>query len=192
MPLLLSVKAALRGSRLESFLRGLLWQLALVTAVMPSRRLRHRIYRAFGMQLGRNARVHRGLEVRAAHRIIVGNRTIVGFDCILDGRGGIRLGDDVNLSSQVAIWTMQHDHQSTGFESVAKPVRVGDRAWLSFRSVVLPGVTIGEGAVVAAGSIVTKDVEPYAIVAGVPAVQVGVRRRDLSYRLSQEAGPYFI
>jgi acetyltransferase-like isoleucine patch superfamily enzyme len=173
-------------------LSGLLWQLTFATAVVPSHHLRLWIYRTLGMQIGRRARVHRGLEIRAAKHVAIGARTIVGFDCILDGRGGIELGDDVNLSSEVAIWTMQHDHRSADFGAVVGRVQVGDRAWLSFRTTILPGVTIGEGAVVAAGSIVTKDVLPYAIVAGVPAVQVGERTRDLAYRLDGRTAPHFI
>ena len=58
-----------------------------------------------------------------------------------------------------------------------------DRAWISCRVVILPGVTVGEGAVVAAGAVVTKNVPPYTIVAGVPAKEVGKRTKDLRYKL---------
>jgi acetyltransferase-like isoleucine patch superfamily enzyme len=173
-------------------LDGVVWQLIITTAVLPSHHVRCLIYKTLGLQIGHRVRIHRGLELRAANQVVIGNRTIIGFDCILDGRGGLVLGDDVNLSSEVAIWTMQHDHRAADFASVAKPVRVGDRAWLSFRATVLPGITIGEGAVVAAGSIVTRDVPPYAIVAGVPAVQVGERIRDLTYELDAHKAPHFI
>ena len=71
-------------------------------------------------------------------------------------------------------------------------MRIGDWAWLSFRSTILPGVTIGEGAVVAAGAVVTRDVPPYAIVAGIPARVVGERPRELDYDLNTQAAPWFI
>ncbi len=61
---------------------------------------------------------------------------------------------------------------------------VDDRAWIAFGAIILPGVTIGEGAVVAAGAVVTRDVAPFTIVAGAPAKEVGTRNRDLNYRLS--------
>ncbi|HMS72434.1 MAG TPA: hypothetical protein PKB03_05320, partial [Baekduia sp.] len=59
----------------------------------------------------------------------------------------------------------------------------GDRAWVALGATVLGGVTIGEGAVVAAGAVVTKDVEPYSVVGGVPAVKIGDRSRGLRYEL---------
>jgi maltose O-acetyltransferase len=72
-------------------------------------------------------------------------------------------------------------------------VVVGDHAWLSFRCTVLPGVTIGEGAVVAAGAVVTKDVPRYAIVAGIPARVIGERSpRGLDYDLTLANTPWFV
>jgi len=111
----------------------------------------------------------------------------VGTDAILDGRGGITLGDNVNLSSQAAIWTMQHVPDDPDFGVVSAPVRVEDRAWISFRATILPGVTIGEGAVIAAGAVVTKDVPPFAMVGGIPAKQIGERSRALRYVLGPPA-----
>ena len=70
------------------------------------------------------------------------------------------------------------------FYTYRAPVVIEDRAWLWTRSLVLPGVRIGEGAVVAAGAVVTKDVPPFTVVRGVPAVEVGHRRTDLHYELS--------
>jgi maltose O-acetyltransferase len=62
-------------------------------------------------------------------------------------------------------------------------VIIGDHVWIAYRAVILPGVTIGEGAVVAAGAVVTRDVEPFPIVAGVPAKKIGERNRNLDYQL---------
>jgi acetyltransferase-like isoleucine patch superfamily enzyme len=164
-----------------------------VIARLPARWLRHRLYRRMGMRLAPTACIHRGLEVRAPAAIEIGDGSVIGFDVILDGRAGLRLGRHVNVSSSVAIWTIQHDHRDPEFRSVGAPVVVGDRAWLSFRCIVLPGVTIGEGAVVAAGAVVTRDVPPYAIVAGVPAQVIGEREpRDLSYDLSALVSPWFV
>lgn len=78
---------------------------------------------------------------------------------------------------------MQHDPQDPLYQGVGGPVVIEDYAWLSCRTVILPGVTIGKGAVVAAGAVVTKDIEPYSIVGGVPAVEIGVRTKDLQYEL---------
>jgi acetyltransferase-like isoleucine patch superfamily enzyme len=155
-------------------------------AKLPAQTLRMLFYtRLMGLRADRGVRIYKGLELRAADRVEIGAGTIVGFDCILDGRCGLRLGANVNLSSEVAIWTLQHDHQAADFAAVGAEVVVEDHAWLSFRSTILPGVRVGEGAVVAAGAVVTKDVDPYTVVGGVPARQIGTRPRDLRYDLAQ-------
>jgi acetyltransferase-like isoleucine patch superfamily enzyme len=152
-----------------------------IIGFIPSHRLRCALYRAQGMGIGTNTHVYGRLEVRTPSQVNLGQNTTVGHDVILDGRGGLDIGDNVNLSSDVAIWTLTHDPQARDFGTWAGPVRIESRAWLGFRSTVLPGVTVGEGAVVAAGAVVTKDVAPYAIVGGVPAVVLGQRTRDLDY-----------
>ena len=136
-----------------------------------------------GMRIGAGSHLYRGTEIWSPAGITIGSHTSVGTDAILDGRGGITLGDNVNLSSQAAIWTMQHVPDDPDFGVFSAPVVVEDRAWISFRATILPGVTIGEGAVVAAGAVVTKDVPPFAMVGGIPAKRIGERSRALRYVL---------
>jgi maltose O-acetyltransferase len=168
-------------------------QLAFLVAQLPSRRARQAIYRWMGMHLARTARVHRGLKVHNAPSVEIGDGSVIGFDAILDGRRGITIGRHVNISSEVAIWTLQHDHHDPEFAAHGGPVVVGDHAWLSFRAVVLPRVTIGEGAVLAAGAVVTHDVPPYAIVGGIPAKVIGRREpQGLDYNLVAVPAPWFV
>lgn len=151
---------------------------------LPIRSVRNALARRLlGLTLADSALLYRWREIRAAKNITIGAGTIVGLWSTLDGRRGITIGHNVNISSEVALWTLQHDHRDPEFRNVGGPITVGDRAWLSFRATILPGVTIGEGAVVAAGSVVTKDVPPYAIVGGVPAKVIGQRNSDLTYDL---------
>jgi acetyltransferase-like isoleucine patch superfamily enzyme len=168
---------------------GLIFLVLAKVAKVPSHRFRCTVYRSFGMKIGPTAHVYGGLEVREPHRVSIGNGVIVGHDVILDGRGGLSVESNVNISSQTAIWTMTHDPQSSTFEATTAPVVVEKHAWLGFRCTVLPGVRIGEGAVVASGAIVTKDVAPYAIVAGVPARQVGTRSCPIEYDLGATNNP---
>jgi acetyltransferase-like isoleucine patch superfamily enzyme len=166
------------------WLQGLRFLLSRAVGHLPSHCLRLLIYRRFfGLHASRSTHIYGRLELRKASGVRIGDRTIVGHDNVLDGRGGITLGKDVNLSSQVAIWTMQHDPQSAEFGVRVGEVVVGDRAWLSFRSTILPGVTIGTGAVVAAGAVVTADVASHSIVGGIPARPIGRRAEDLRYQL---------
>ena len=138
--------------------------------------------------------VYRWREIRNPRSIEIGEGSIVGLWATLDGRRGITIGSNVNLSSEVTIWTLQHDHQDRDFAAVGGPVLVEDRAWLSYRCTILPGVTIGEGAVVAAHALVTKNVAPYTIVGGVPAKVIGQRSRDLAYEFVRfrNGSPWFI
>lgn len=103
---------------------------------------------------------------------------------MLDARNGITIGNNVSLSMGVWIWTMEHDPQDSYYQAKGGPVVIEDYAWISCRVVILPGVTIGQGAVVAAGAVVTKDVPPYEIVGGVPAKVIGERTKDLRYTLN--------
>jgi acetyltransferase-like isoleucine patch superfamily enzyme len=152
--------------------------------------MRVRLYQLDGLTIGDNSHIYGRVELRNPSNIKIGANTTVGHDVILDGRGGIVIHENVNLSSDVAIWTLTHDPQSPTFDTWAGPVTIERYAWLGFRSTVLPGVTIGEGAVVAAGAVVTKNVAPFAIVGGVPAVVLGERSRDLRYELG--GGYHFI
>lgn len=151
---------------------------------VPSHHLRLFAYRRIlGMKIGSGSTIYRSPYIRRPSAIEIGRNTIIGSDCVLDGRCGLRIGDNVAFSKSVWIWTLEHDVNSKDFAASGGPVEIGDRAWLSCRTTILPGVTIGEGAVICAGAVVTKDVEPYAIMAGVPARSIGERSRDIDYTL---------
>lgn len=89
--------------------------------------------------------------------------------------GGLRIGANASVSPEVAILTSSHDVNDPNFITVNHGVVIEDHAWIGTRATILPNVTIGRGAVVAAGSVVTRDVPPLTIVAGVPAKPVGTR-----------------
>ena len=125
-----------------------------------------------------------GAELRNTHGLKIGEHTIIGHRAILDARDGIDIGNNVNLSTGVWIWTRQHDPQDPDFNEVGGKVVIGDYAWLSCRTTILPGVTIGEGCVVAAGAVATKDTPPWTIVAGVPARVIDKRNKEVRYKLS--------
>jgi len=161
---------------------------------IPIRWIRDRLARrVLGMRVDPSAQLYRWREVRSGRNVTVGAGSVIGLWATLDARvGGITIGRHVNFSSDVAIWTQQHDPRSPDFAAVGGPVTIEDRAWLSFRCTVLPGVTIGEGAVVAAGAVVTTDVAPYTIVGGVPARPIGERPRDLTYAFDKADAAWLI
>ena len=152
---------------------------------IPSFSIRHFILRYFyGMKLGRQSNIHMGIKVFAPQRIVIGNNSIIHFDCILDGRCGLFIGNCVDISYQVNIFTLQHDMDAPDYVAIGNPVTIQDYAVVSGRSTILPGVTIGKGAVIATGAVVTKDVAPYHVVGGVPAQFIRERNHNLTYKLS--------
>ena len=156
-----------------------------IVSHIPSHFIRRLCYQVVGMKIARGATIYSGVEVRSPWKITLGKRSIVGEGALLDGRRGIVIGADVNISSGAWIWTLHHDFNSSSFEAVGGPVYVGDRAWLCSRSTILPGVSIGDAAVVAAGAVVVGDVEAFSLVGGVPAKKIGERSKDLRYRLGE-------
>lgn len=152
---------------------------------VPNHRLRLCAYRRmFGMHIASGATVHWRTVFFAPEGIKIGRGSIVGNDCFLDGRRGISIGSNVNIGAHVDIYTLEHEPNSTDFGVKGGPVTIGDRAYVASRVTILPEVTLGEGSVVAAGAVVTRDVDPYVIVGGVPARPIGKRQRDLTYQFS--------
>ncbi len=148
---------------------------------LPGHRLRIAVLRCWGAQIGRGSSVFRGTTVLGIERLRIGQSCGVGFRCLLDARGGITIGDRVVVASDTHLITASHDRDDPAFAAIVAPIVVGDYAWLASRSTVLLGVTIGRGAVVAAGAVVSTDVPVSAIVAGVPARRTGTRNAELHY-----------
>ena len=149
---------------------------------VPSYRLRHWFLRsACSVSIGRGSSVHMGCFI-TGYNIKIGKHSVINRGVYLDGRAGVKIGNNVNVSHQVLIQSLSHDPQCVHFNCVVKPVVIGDYSWLGARALILPGVTVGEGAVVGAGAVVAKDVPPYSIVVGNPARIVKQRNKKLSYQ----------
>jgi acetyltransferase-like isoleucine patch superfamily enzyme len=151
---------------------------------VPIQALRRLYLRAWLGDFSSGTTVQMGCRFLNGRKVHLGKRNVINFGCLFDGRRfHIRTGDDVSIGPEAAILTLGHDPQSLDFADRGGDVNIGDRVWIAYRAIVLPGVTIGEGAVVAAGAVVTADVPPYEIVAGVPARSVGKRNREIRYQL---------
>lgn len=137
--------------------------------------------------LGKDVELCRDIEIRCPWNVSIGNLSNVNRKVLLDGRGGeIIIGENVDIAQESNIWTLQHDYNDSMYKAIGAPVTIEDYAWIASRVTVLPGVTIGKGAVVASGAVVTKDVEPYSIVGGVPAKKIGERSKNLQYHLGKK------
>lgn len=150
---------------------------------LPSCHLRKAIYSGLGAQIDDNVVFHFRTEIRGVVDLKVGKGSIIGDNALLDARCGLTIGENVNISSNVSIYTLQHNHRDPffGCDGQGKSVTIGDRVWIGSNVIILPGVSIGEGAVCCAGCVVTRNVEPFTVVAGVPAKKVNERPKNLTY-----------
>ena len=165
------------------------WWLNCIVCYLPSVHLRRAFVRLAGAKLPKNVRFFEGVHIRNPKGITLGEGCSIGTRVLLDGRQGLTAGKSVVFGYECIIWTLNHDYNDINFQTKGGPVTIGDYAWICSRAIVLPGITIGEGAVVASGAIVTKDVPPYAIVAGIPAKIVGEREKkpyNYGYKANEE------
>jgi len=154
---------------------------------IPSNGIRCFIYRhVYFMKIGKGSMIQMGVKFWSPRRISIGDYSIVNGGCHLDGRKGLTIGNNVDVGWDVAMYCGHHDVQDPEYRGIMLPTTIGDRACIYARAMIINGVTIGEGAVIAAGAVVHKDVAPYTIVGGVPAKKIGERNRNLVYTLSQK------
>lgn len=143
--------------------------------------IRRRIYRKYFGNIGKNLRIRQDVRIRNIQDIFIGDNCEIGESVILQGAGGIEMGNHVILGPHTKIWSANHR-----FDDVLRPVseqwyefkkvKIGDNVWTGANVFIMPGADIGEGVIISAGSIVGgKTIPPYKIVAGNPARVIGTR-----------------
>lgn len=153
-------------------------------SLVPFMTARKLFYRSLGASIGKNVQIHFKTEIRGISKLKIGEGSIIGDNVILDARNNLYIGKNVNISSNVSFYSEQHNYRDKLFrcnQTTKQSIEIYDRAWIGCNVVVLPGVTIGEGAVCCAGCVVTKDVEPWSVVAGIPAQKINQRPKDQIY-----------
>lgn len=133
--------------------------------------------------------IRRNVDIRSPQRIEIGKNCNINKRVVMDGRGSLIIGNNVDIAQDVHIWTEQHNYNDAMFKAVCDIVMIEDYVWVASRATILPGVHIGRGAVVACGAVVTKDVPPLTIVAGIPAKIIGTRKDCMNYKLGTR--PWF-
>lgn len=152
----------------------------------PSHSFRRFIFRLAGVRLGKGSTIHVGARFYQPKNITIGDDTLIGDHATLDGRAKLTIGSHVDIASEVMIFNSQHDINHPRFEAIEAPVKIEDYVFIGPRAIILPGVTLAKGSIVAAAAVVTKDVPPGAVVAGIPAKQISTRTlTDFNYRLGR-------
>lgn len=163
-----------------------------VIPYVPSYTLRHAWYRRIlGWRIGEHASILMGQHVQMAgvrtsgNKVAIGKGTVINHGCFLYTTGGLIIGENVSISAGTWLITGTHDMNDPLFPDSYSPIVIGNHAWIGIRATILGGVTIGEGAVVMAGAVVTRDVPPFAVVGGVPARVITQRQlQQPSYELN--------
>jgi maltose O-acetyltransferase len=149
--------------------------------------LRYVLYRAAGIRT-ESPNIFAGVTFRGSAEVRIGARTFVNHGTVFEANAPITIGSDTHVAMECLFVTSDHPFGDDGRfanHSTNVPITVGDRCWLGARVTVLPGVTIGDGVVVAAGAVVTKDCAPHGLYGGVPAR----RLRDLSVAAGADQAP---
>ena len=148
---------------------------------------------------GENVYIDSSVEIYGSENMKIGNDVHIQFGCkfFADALGGIKIGDGCILAHEVQIMTRNHNYDSEDLKMIPydqryieKPVSIGEYCWIGARVTILPGVSIGKGAVIAAGGVVTKDVPDYAVCGGNPARVLKYRNKEKFEQLKHENRGY--
>lgn len=177
------------GNEMPKFVKMVYYAITLFGNVvcnkLPSRHIRRWFYKLMGAKLGKNTFPCRRVEVLYPRGLTLSDGVAIGWFAELDARGGISVGHDTNISSHAKLITGSHDIDDPDYTADFKPIHVGHHCWIGTGAIILQGVTIGDGAIVAAGAVVTRDVEEYTVVGGVPAREIKKRNKGLHYTINK-------
>lgn len=142
---------------------------------------------------GRNIEIGKNCSISSLSKFEIGDNVWIGDNFYAKAEGEIKIGSGTIISRNVEIWTSNHNYDSDDLMTIPydkrfinKPVVIGENCWIGTHVIFLPGVTIGEGVVVGAGSVVTKDIPDYAVIGGNPAKVIKYRNIDTYKKLKKE------
>ncbi len=172
-----SVPAFPLGNRMKRAGWGIVYALLFRTSPRPFHRWRAFLLRCFGANLGKSCFIYGKARIWAPWNLTCGDMATIGDEAIIYNPERITLGSHAIVSQQAYLCGATHDYEDPAFPLIAFPISVGDYAWICARATVQPGVSVGEGAVLALGSVATRNLEPWTVSAGVPARKIKSRTR---------------
>lgn len=164
---------------LHGIIEGFIWLMTnSFLPHIPSQTIRNFGLRMTGVAMSKNVKFYSGFSVRNPKGLTIEDGVNIGPKVLLDARCGLTIRKSAVIAYDAIIWTFNHDYNDINFCGKGAPVEIGAYVWVCCRSIILPGVKVGEGAIVASGAVVTKDVEPWTIVGGIPAKVIGYREKN--------------
>lgn len=167
-----------------SFVRGrskwveMMWLIAqalFVRSQIPGSAHRRLILRIFGASIANDVEIKPGVRIKFPWRLVVGAHSWIGEDVWIDNLAEVTIGSQCCISQGAYLCTGSHDWTRQTFDLITRPIHVADQAWIAARSIIGPGVSVGEGSVLSLGSVATKNLAPWTIYAGTPAAIVKTR-----------------
>lgn len=133
------------------------------------------LLRLFGAKIGKGVHIYNSVTIYFPWNLEIGNWSSIGEYAFIYNLGKILLGSKATISQRAHLCAGTHDYTRAALPLLKKPITVADKAWICADAFIGPGVSIGEGAVVGARAVVTKDVEAWVVVAGNPALPIKKR-----------------
>lgn len=149
--------------------------------LIPFWTIRRGYLRLMKTKIGNGSFLMKRIYIQSPNHLIIGENSHINRGCVIDARGGIEIGNSVSISHGTNIMTGGHDYKSPTFAGLFAPICIEDYVWIGVGCTILQGVKIGKGAVVCSGAVVTRDVQEYDVVAGVPAKKIATRPKELNY-----------
>lgn len=165
------------GSKIRRTLWGITWTLLCRPTPNPLHRWRCAVLRMFGARIGKNNFIYPSARIWAPWLLETGDVATIASDVHVYNVGGVFIGHHAIVSEGAFLCGATHDFHHTDFPLVSKRIEVGPHAWICARAVILPGVKCGEGAVLGAAAVTSKDLKAWMVHAGNPARVLGERRR---------------
>ena len=163
------------ANRHRRFLWNIVYTLLFRYSPRPMHAWRASLLRAFGATIGPNARIYGKAKIWAPWNLICADLVAIADGAEIYNPSPVTLGSHAILSQDSYLCGATHDYDDPAFPLIAYSMTIGAYAWVCARASVAPGVNLGEGAVLGLGSVGTRDLEPWTIYAGVPAVKVKAR-----------------
>ena len=163
------------GNRLARLAWGVAYALLFRPSPRPAHAWRSFLLRCFGATMGASCHIYPKAVVWAPWNFCCGYQATVADGATVYNPKPIRLGTHAIISQEAYLCGATHDYEDPAFPLVASEITIGDHAWVCARATVQPGVKVGEGAVLALGSVATRDLEPWTVYAGIPARKIKSR-----------------